>query len=258
MIRVLSLGWLCVAGAVFAVSPLAPRVQAAEAPDACVACHSSPAFRVQNPPLFDYFNEWTGSSHALAGVSCAGCHGGNAAAAADDKAGAHQGMVAPSDVSSPVYYKALPATCGNCHEGVFSQFISSNHFLKLQQDTEAPHCGTCHGSVNSRVRFSTIVDGTCQSCHQRDDLPKVADRARDALQQLKVAKAYLQWTSLYYASQGQPERASELKARYQAVAEAWHRFDLDTTQQAADSLLKDLESEFREVWKAQHPDKPLP
>ena len=234
-----------------------PLTLAAEK-DACLDCHKDPTLRIKNRRLYDYYNEWTQSSHKLAGVSCSDCHGGDPTVPSIDKETAHAGVFLPTDSQSSVYYKNLPATCGQCHEKVFDHFITSRHFRKLQKEAEAPHCATCHGSMNSRIYYTSIVDSTCQTCHKEEDLADVASQARNILQHLKIAQAYLGWTTLYYESKGQPERMKDLNERYQRIADAWHRFDLDASQKDSVDFLHDLDGIFQTAWAEKNPGKPLP
>lgn len=226
--------------------------------DACVNCHGDPAFRVTNRKLFDYFAQWTQSGHAAAGVICSDCHGGVGDVTDGSKETAHRGVFLPSDRKSEVYFRKLPATCGRCHQAEFAQFASSKHFLELQGDGDAPHCATCHGSMNSQVFFTSIVDSTCRTCHEDESSDELAARARSVLQSTKVARAYLRWTTLYYDGKGQADRAEALTARYREVAAAWHRFDLEQSEVDSAALLRELEGAFRAAWADEHPGEPLP
>ena len=125
--------------------------------DGCVDCHKNPALRIQQPNLFRYYNEWLESKHQKAGVTCSNCHGGTPTATTKEEA--HNGGFIPSDPSSKVYYKNLPQTCGKCHQDIYSSFVKSKHYKALINEEAAPHCATCHGSINSRPisRASSVL-----------------------------------------------------------------------------------------------------
>ncbi len=218
--------------------------------DACVDCHKNPNFRTQNKKLYDYYNDWIVSTHKKAGVSCADCHGGDPNA--DQAEAAHNGGFLPSNPNSRVHYKKLPATCGKCHPSAYQEFTRSKHYKALMNEQEAPHCGTCHGSINSKVYYTSIVDATCNSCHnsERADLPSVADKAEEILQRLNIAKAYMGWTELYYKEKNWPAGIDEYRTEYQAIADAWHRFKLSETDQVSTELLSRLKVVFDEAWEA--------
>ncbi len=218
--------------------------------DACVDCHKNPNFRTQNKKLYDYYNDWISSTHKRAGVSCADCHGGDPNAELAEAA--HNGGFLPANPNSDVHYKKLPATCGKCHQSAYQEFTQSKHFKALMNELEAPHCATCHGSINSKVYYTSIVDPTCNSCHnnQRAELPRVSEQAEEILQRLNIAKAYMGWTELYYKQKNWPAGIDEYRAEYQAIADAWHRFKLAETDEVSTELLSRLKVVFDEAWEA--------
>ena len=223
--------------------------------DACVECHKNPDFRTQNKKLYDYYNDWIVSTHNKAGVSCADCHGGDPNTDAAEKA--HDGGFLPSNPNSQVHYKKLPATCGKCHEAAYQQFTRSRHYKALMSEEQAPHCATCHGSINSKVYYTSIVEPTCKSCHngKRADLPNIADQAEEILQRLNIAKAYMGWTELYYKTKHWPAGIDAYKSEYQAIAGAWHRFKLTQTDQESAELLSRLKEVFDEAWESYMADR---
>jgi len=84
---------------------------------------------------------------------CVDCHGGH-------------------DVSSPNEPRtAISETCGNCHQAVYSSYISSVHGEALQNDSnlDVPTCTNCHGVHSVRgPRTSGFRNGsiaTCGGCH---------------------------------------------------------------------------------------------
>ena len=223
---------------------------AAHEHDSCVDCHGDPSLRTKDRKLFAYYKEWTGSIHFDAGVTCTDCHGGNPNGA--DKADAHGTAMSPKHGGSRAYYKNLPATCGGCHEEVLKHFNRSKHYGELQADKKAPHCATCHGAMNARVPID-IVDPTCDTCHEKEEMPDIAEQARAILYRLRIAEGYLGWTALYYEDKGEPEKIKDLQTRYQHIADAWHRFKLDRTDEESKELIVDLEGVFKQAWREKNP-----
>ncbi len=218
--------------------------------DACVDCHKNPNFRTQNKKLYDYYNDWIVSTHKKAGVSCADCHGGDPNAS--EAEAAHNGGFLPGNPGSQVHFKQLPTTCGKCHQAAYQQFTRSKHYKALMNEQEAPHCATCHGSINSKVYYTSIVDPTCRSCHndKHNELPDVGDQAEEILQRLNIAKAYMGWTELYYKEKNWPAGIDEYKTEYQDIADAWHRFKLAETDDVSTQLLSRLKVVFDEAWES--------
>ena len=241
-----------IASAAFGLSLAAPVSAATDAGEVCLNCHKDPRLRVTNRPLYEYYQDWTKSKHKEAGVSCIHCHGGDATADAMDKEKAHRGVFLPSNAESRVYYRNLPETCGQCHENVLNHFTASKHYRRLQKDDDAPHCATCHGSMNARVD-QQLVNPSCGTCHDREALPDVLTDARIILRNLKIAKAYLGWTTLYYDEIGQDEKMVPLRKQYQRIADAWHRFRLTETEKDSADLLAALEASFRQAWQERKP-----
>ncbi len=208
--------------------------------ESCIECHKNPAFRVQHPNLYRYYTDWLESRHKKAGVKCSNCHGGNPSAA--DKHEAHKGGLLPSDSNSKVYYKNLPTTCGQCHQRIYDNFVQSKHYKALLKDEVAPHCATCHGSINSKAYFTSIISATCENCHngRNPDLPKVSNQAEKVLHRLNMSKGYLGWTDLYFIHKQRPAEAEGLKQQYQTCSNAWHRFQLNECETIAVDLLSKL------------------
>ena len=128
----------------------------------CVACHRSAGGASE---LRHTYGDWAKSIHAVKGVGCEHCHGGNAAKA--DKAGAHAGMLDSSDPKSPVYYTRVPETCGRCHAGELAAFKESRHFLEFSTTGKGPNCITCHGAMANHILDPQTMAMTCTLCHRR-------------------------------------------------------------------------------------------
>jgi len=228
-------------------------IAAEAAPDGCAACHSDPEFFVQNRKLHEYYQDWLKSPHAMVGLSCSDCHGGDAGAADFEKA--HAKVRHFNDPDSPLYYKNQPVTCGACHADKAEQFRQSKHFAALVSDTLAPTCTTCHRAMNRRPDFRDIVTDACESCHNEDnpDRVLVADQAREYLQRLNIAKGYLGWTGFYYESHGWPENTkaevAAIAAKYDEAVTRVHRFDLEAMDESSNEILMALAVMFQKAWQ---------
>ena len=210
----------------------------------CTECHQDPDWRIKNRKLYDYYHQWEGSIHDEAGVVCSDCHGGDPEAT--QKEAAHGMHIDPADRESPVHYQNLATTCGGCHQAVYQNFVASTHYRKLKQDDAAPHCGTCHGAMNAQVEHQ-FINPICDTCHDGQALPDVTPQARRILHQLKVAKAYLGWTHLYYAEKGEPHKMDRLQRQFTQIADAWHQFKLDTTEEESKELLIELQGVLKKA-----------
>ena len=206
----------------------------------CVECHKDPIFRIQNPKLFRYYNDWKSSTHHRAGVTCSDCHGGNTEAKTQKQA--HNGGFIPSDLLSKVNYKNLPKTCGRCHQDNYKNFVESLHYKALINDERAPHCATCHGSINSKAYFTSIIDSTCSNCHGtgNPNMPQILEDSERILSRMNIIKGYLGWTELYYHNQGRSDEAKDLKYRFAKLSNKWHRFKSNSCDEDSAKLLADL------------------
>ena len=72
---------------------------------------------------------------------------------------------------SPVHRSRVPATCGQCHEGIRLQFAESAHGTKLAAgNPDAPSCASCHSAHG----IASTATGTwqlaaidqCGTCHR--------------------------------------------------------------------------------------------
>jgi len=216
--------------------------------DQCVECHKDEKFRIQNKKVFDYFNEWKGSIHDTAGVTCKDCHGGDPAKAGKEEA--HANNLSPADLSSMVYYKNIPETCGKCHEAVYDNFIKSTHYKVLKKAGRGPVCTTCHGSLVTDVYYTSIVLSTCVMCHnqQTQNHPEVINAAEQILHRLNVSRGYMKWTSKYYKDK--PAELIRLNALYQKISDSWHQFDFATIEKDSNKLLSEVKTLFHEAYKS--------
>lgn len=236
-------------GAAQAGTPQPPAEKAAAPPasdNSCVACHR----RVETVRAFpawaqDQFIHWYGAVHGRAGVTCDRCHGGDPTAAA--KEAAHQGMLGAEDVNSPIYYKNVPRTCGQCHTDVYEAFTKSAHYKELVADHLAPSCTTCHGfEMDTDAVTPTQLVERCTVCHnaERGVKPEVVRQARAALDEIAATKHAVEEARLtadLAEEQGADAAAArqligQAKAKLDASAVHWHSFNIGAFDSELDTV----------------------
>ncbi|MBI5595237.1 MAG: hypothetical protein HY928_04010 [Elusimicrobia bacterium] len=217
--------------------------------DTCRDCHKDEKFRVQNKKIYDYWQNWNGSSHDLAGIACVDCHGGDKTKPTQE--GAHGGMLLQSNPDSPYNYKNIPKTCGKCHEAVLARFEKSRHFAQLEATGRGPSCITCHGSLDSKVYSSSILERACSNCHnaKSKNHPEVIAQAKAILETLNHANGYRRGMKFYYESTKKPQATAKLDKAYDDVILFWHEFDFKRLGPRSKDLLKELKTLYIEAHK---------
>jgi predicted CXXCH cytochrome family protein len=76
-----------------------------------------------------------------------------------------------SDPRSSVNPKNIAATCGNCHKGIYNDYIASDHNFKGDTETlKYPTCGTCHTAHSisevHKDKFMSQITLQCGKCHK--------------------------------------------------------------------------------------------
>jgi predicted CXXCH cytochrome family protein len=137
----------------------APRLLAQQSkPNGCATCHAT----LSSAPLSAPVSAVNGDVHYQAGVRCADCHGGNAAAG--DAAAAH-------DVAHGFRGKPTGAViCASCHVLIAEKFKSGVHAEIFEKS-----CVECHSNHGIK-RTSDALLGTgpgtmCAECHSEKDDP---------------------------------------------------------------------------------------
>jgi len=230
-------------------------VAALAADDGCTKCHEDPAFYAEYPKLYGYYQQWLGSPHEQAGISCNDCHGGDPDT--DSIEDAHAGVLPMNKPTSTLHYQKQPDTCGQCHRANRTQFVQSKHFTALMGQRAAPTCTTCHPAMSRRPELRVMVLNACRNCHgagNSENLPMISDVAEHAFQQLNIAGGLLGWTRIHYESHGWPddsrERVRALEDRHRRIVSMVHQFDLAQTGVMTNELLGDL----REIFDAARRD----
>jgi predicted CXXCH cytochrome family protein len=155
----------------------AGRAGAATSPNSCIDCHR----QLEEPRLRAPTRNFAQDVHAVRGLGCVGCHGGDPAdpeITAMDPDKGYRGVPARAQIA---------AMCTSCHANaeymkrfnpepyVFSvaEFHTSVHYKRLAAgDTKAATCTNCHGlhgilshkDPRSPV-YPTKVPATCAKCH---------------------------------------------------------------------------------------------
>ncbi|MDH3427530.1 MAG: cytochrome c3 family protein [Gemmatimonadota bacterium] len=182
-------------------SPLSAAAQ--QAIDQCATCHQALDEEHLSTPAI----QWTGDVHRAAGLTCTGCHGGDAVATTE--ATGHAGMLA-----SPPRGR-IPELCGRCHsnQGFMHEYdpdiridqvevyYTSRHGELLGRgDSNVAVCVDCHATHG--IRSSEDVDSwthpaklpdTCGACHADNER---MEEYRIPTDQLEEFKSSVHWAVL--------------------------------------------------------------
>ena len=238
-----ALGLLLAFGAGARAAEPAPRA-AAKVRNTCVDCHSDARFLVQNKKLYEYFQGWQTSVHAVQGVTCVDCHGGNPRATG--KTEGHAGAaLKSSERGSATNYQNIPDTCARCHKEIFSRFQLSEHFahLKPNKDNEqGPNCVTCHGSVNTTVLNVITVRRTCEQCHNEKSgiFPGIPDQAETVLNNFLSISRYYRFIAVRSSPEDSKAFFTQVDPIVKRLNADWHTFDIDRIEKETKELVEFL------------------
>ncbi len=134
------------------VALCAPESVMAQEEIVCIRCHGAMPGRLGEPVKL-----WRGSIHALNGIACNDCHGGDPKDAANAMSPARGFLGAPKET-------AIPDFCGRCHVGVKKDYLQSAHGRALGKG--GPTCVTCHSNhLVLKATLGIINEKTCSQCH---------------------------------------------------------------------------------------------
>ena len=233
------------------------RIQHLERNVTCsLECHED---RVQQLATANY-QQWSESVHALKGVTCDVCHGGDPKQAVKEKA--HAGILKPTDLESPVYYTNVPQTCGRCHSMELNNFVNSKHYQKLEALKTAPTCTTCHAPHTFTVLNPEEFRNFCGNCHSvykkvaPYDIPVQAEYLLGKVNKLKFNIESTQQDIFWAKKNGTDVTQAEQYTnnaldKLQNLAPMWHEFNLTHFEDAVDSA-------SMQVQKAEDIVKPTP
>ncbi len=256
--------WQSAGGFILALVLSVPAWPATAPPvvDQCDACHKDPHFYVQNRKLYAYYQDWINSPHAVSGLGCSDCHGGDSSSADFDVA--HSGVLDLRDPEHMLYYRNQPDTCGACHADKAARFRTSKHYAALLGDSVAPTCTTCHRAMNRRPYYRDILIDACTTCHSGEhegSLPPVTGQVKEYLQRLNIAKGYLGWTTLHYESLGWPTgsrcEVDEIRKKFEDAVARVHSFDLAQMDESTTEILTELKLIFQRIWDEQNRKAPF-
>jgi nitrate/TMAO reductase-like tetraheme cytochrome c subunit len=208
-------------------------------------CHED---RVRQLATANY-QQWSESVHALKGVTCDACHGGDPTQPTKEKA--HANIANTTDPQSPVYYTNVPKTCGKCHSNELANFETSKHYQKLESLQLAPTCTTCHAphtfTVMNPEDFVTSC-GNCHSVYKKIAPYDIPLKAEDLLGRVNKLKFNIDMTrqDIFWAKQNgtdvtQAEQyANNSLTELQNLAPMWHEFNLTHFEDELDAANKDI------------------
>lgn len=136
----------------------------------CIQCHGAQPGRIGEPVKL-----WQESIHAVNGISCHDCHGGDPTDFANAMSPAKGFLGVPDN-------EAIPGFCGRCHVGVKEDYLQSAHGQALGGG--GPQCVTCHGNHRVVAASSDLINPQdCSRCHTygRAEEIKSAVAATDSL-----------------------------------------------------------------------------
>ena len=136
-------------------------------PKLCGECHRTGGKAVEGTNLKekDAFHDYSQSVHGrslsekglLSVAVCTDCHTSHS-------------ELKESDPRSSVNPKNVAATCGNCHKGIYNQYLASDHAYREEKDNmKYPTCATCHTAHNMsevhKDKFMAEITAQCGKCH---------------------------------------------------------------------------------------------
>lgn len=140
------------------IDDLDSRMSALNQPAVCGECHETEEGLIEGYLDSVHGRALLGAGLVRAAPSCTDCHG------------AHDVQPIVSEASQ-ISHENVPATCGDCHQGVLQEWQASAHGELWEAGSEAgPVCTTCHAS--HEVDRPTLPGprlaspGTCGNCHQ--------------------------------------------------------------------------------------------
>lgn len=129
--------------------------------------------------------QWSDSAHSKYFVTCDQCHGGDPSI--NTEKDAHSGILNNTDSNSSIYFKNIPETCGKCHKDELDNFKNTMHYQRLNGESAAPSCITCHQPHTFNVPAASDIIRLCSTCHNQKSMPYLANVPVDAQNALDKA-----------------------------------------------------------------------
>jgi hypothetical protein len=217
------------------------RIQHLERNVACsLECHED---KVRQIATANY-QQWSESLHAIKGITCDACHGGDPTQATKEKA--HVNILNITNPQNPVYYTNVPNTCGKCHPKELSNFENSTHYQKLESLQLAPTCTTCHHPHTFTTPNPEDFRNSCGTCHSV--YAKVAPydiplRAEDLLRKVNKLKFNIEMANqdIFWAEKNGTDVVQAKKYTDSALntlgnlAPMWHEFNFTLFEEEINS-----------------------
>ncbi len=144
-------------------------VSAADAAQACLACHRGDAAMA-----------WAGSDHAMSEVGCTSCHTIHQSRQVLGRLTAVEGLVA-SHGTAPALRGSLarpePELCFDCHKEQRAQFMASSRHPVREGHMTCSSCHDVHGTNLGTVKSAERPNELCTSCHASKAGPFVFEHA---------------------------------------------------------------------------------
>ena len=135
-------------------------------PGLCGECHRTGGKAVEGTDLkeVDAFHDYSTSVHGrslsekglLSAAVCTDCH-------------TTHFNLKETDPRSSIHPSNIASTCGNCHKGIYKEYIASDHAYREDSELKFPTCGTCHSAhLISDVhddKFMSEITLQCGKCH---------------------------------------------------------------------------------------------
>lgn len=199
----------------------------------------------------DNYQQWSESGHALKGISCEACHGGDPKQSTKEKA--HAGITNNTDPQSPVYYTNVPNTCGKCHPKELNNFENSTHYKKLEALQLAPSCTTCHHPHTFTILSTEDFRNSCGTCHSiykkvaPYDIPLKAEDLLRKVNKLKFnidnTRQDIFWAKKNGTDVGKAEMSTDNALKTLGnLAPMWHEFNLTHFEDEINSANSDLKN----------------
>ncbi|MBW2450887.1 MAG: cytochrome c3 family protein [Deltaproteobacteria bacterium] len=145
----------------------------------CIQCHSNLNERWAKP-----VEEWQGSVHALQGISCHDCHGGDSTDFAQAKSPDSGFLGAPE-------YTEVPEFCGRCHVGILEDYQKSAHGQAVAKG--GAQCVICHGNHDvEKAHIDLINEESCTRCHDYGRAAEIKLALKETDQKIQAMEAELE------------------------------------------------------------------
>ncbi|NQV37796.1 MAG: hypothetical protein HQ509_07315 [Candidatus Marinimicrobia bacterium] len=149
-------------------------------PQTCGVCHENIDLVKEYGILKDHPVEiYENSVHGVANLDDKGNYEAGTCNDCHSTEGTAHKIYSPNHAESAINHFNIPATCGQCHDGIEKEYNEGIHgILVARGDAESPVCTHCHGEhgiispddPRSPVSSTKLAEATCTPCHQSETL----------------------------------------------------------------------------------------